>query len=410
MKIERSSSDHLSFSHAKHGLQRKLAVGATNDALEREADRTADYVMRTPDRLVQRTCDGCAKDEEELRPKRVDHANSEVSPAPAIVDRTLATAGDPLDSSARAFMEPRFRADFSRVRVHTDALAHESSRAVNASAYTVGRHIVFSPGRYAPHSADGRSLLAHELAHVVQQGGNAGRIQRVPEKLGTSVVEPTGTAPPFKKASATFDGATFVLTGDSKVVVSAAGQSGHPNTVDPADVAACKGSPGDSYLNNSRYVGIKDKGPIPEGVYTFNHSDMTTFSWNEQRKMSLAKPGEYVDPKGLDLHGDWGAGRVALKPVKILPSKFCGNTASRSGFYLHGGSMPGSSGCIDIGNSAITEVVNKLMGYTTPVPVTVKYTAAPPSVGILDRAAGRFMYPKNKDAGFWGRVGGIFGD
>src|SRR5262249_5093546 len=72
----------------------------------------------------------------------------------------------------RSFMEPRFGHDFSRVRVHTDAEATASARAVDAQAYTVGRDVVFDNGRYAPQTSAGRHLLAHELAHVVQQSGD----------------------------------------------------------------------------------------------------------------------------------------------------------------------------------------------------------------------------------------------
>lgn len=68
-------------------------------------------------------------------------------------------------------MEPRFGHDFGKVRVHSDARASESARAVYASAYTVGEDIVFGAGRYAPETGEGRELLAHELAHVVQQSG-----------------------------------------------------------------------------------------------------------------------------------------------------------------------------------------------------------------------------------------------
>jgi hypothetical protein len=74
-----------------------------------------------------------------------------------------------LDSEARAFLEPRFGYDFGQVRVHTDENAAESARSVNAHAYTVGNHIVFGQGQYAPHTSAGQHLLAHELTHVLQQ-------------------------------------------------------------------------------------------------------------------------------------------------------------------------------------------------------------------------------------------------
>ena len=81
----------------------------------------------------------------------------------------LRLPGQPLDAKTRAFFEPRFNYDFARVRVHTDSQAAESARDVGAQAYTVGRHIAFGPAKFAPGSAEGQELLAHELTHTVQQ-------------------------------------------------------------------------------------------------------------------------------------------------------------------------------------------------------------------------------------------------
>ncbi len=92
-----------------------------------------------------------------------------VSQVPPIVHDVLNAPGQPLDTSTRAFMEPRFRHDFSGVRVHTDQRAAESARSVNAAAYTVGQNIVFTNQMFRPGESGGRHLLAHELAHVVQQ-------------------------------------------------------------------------------------------------------------------------------------------------------------------------------------------------------------------------------------------------
>ncbi len=82
-------------------------------------------------------------------------------------------SGQPLDLASRRFAQAHFRHDFSDVRVHTDERAGRSALAVDAAAYTVGRDVVFAPGRYAPHTPAGRHLLAHELGHVVQQRGAA---------------------------------------------------------------------------------------------------------------------------------------------------------------------------------------------------------------------------------------------
>ena len=103
--------------------------------------------------------------------QRRSTTQAEPSTVPPIVHDVLHSSGQPLDPAMRAFMEPRFGHDFGQVRVHTDAWAAESARAVNALAYTVGRDIVFEAQRYAPRTRAGRELLAHELAHVVQQSG-----------------------------------------------------------------------------------------------------------------------------------------------------------------------------------------------------------------------------------------------
>jgi GH24 family phage-related lysozyme (muramidase) len=94
---------------------------------------------------------------------------AEPSTVPPIVYEVLRSPGQPLDPATRAFMEPRFGHDFSQVRVHADAKAAESARAVNALAYTLGRDVVFGNEQYSPGTSEGRRLLAHELVHVVQQ-------------------------------------------------------------------------------------------------------------------------------------------------------------------------------------------------------------------------------------------------
>jgi hypothetical protein len=110
-------------------------------------------------------CSECRK--EPLQRRAADQ--SEVSAAPPVVNDVLRAPGQSLDAATRAFMEPRFGHDFSQVRVHTDAKAAESARAVHALAYTVGRDVVFGAGRYAPGTPEGDKLIAHELTHVAQQ-------------------------------------------------------------------------------------------------------------------------------------------------------------------------------------------------------------------------------------------------
>jgi Domain of unknown function (DUF4157) len=101
---------------------------------------------------------------------------------PASVAREVLTRspGRSLDPVVRAFFEPRFGCDLSRVRVHTDPGSARAAAVLNARAFTVGWDVVFGDGEYHPHSPSGMWLLAHELAHAVQQRD---RVAELPERI-----------------------------------------------------------------------------------------------------------------------------------------------------------------------------------------------------------------------------------
>ncbi len=101
--------------------------------------------------------------------KHKPHNENRPKAVPPIIQEVLRSPGQPIDPKTRAHFEPRFGHDFSNVRVHTDARAAKSARTVNASAYTVGQDLVFGYGRYKLESSEGYRLVAHELAHVIQQ-------------------------------------------------------------------------------------------------------------------------------------------------------------------------------------------------------------------------------------------------
>lgn len=103
--------------------------------------------------------------------------SSPVYEVPLIVNEALLSPSHPLDSYTQMLMKSRMGYDFSRVRVHTGALANSSAKSLRATAYTVGNDIVFASGAYEPNTVEGSYLLAHELSHVVEQGTNGRRIQ-----------------------------------------------------------------------------------------------------------------------------------------------------------------------------------------------------------------------------------------
>jgi hypothetical protein len=110
--------------------------------------------------------------------------------APAIVEDTLSSSGSPLPHATRTQMERHFGHDFARVRVHTDRRAADSAAAVEARAYTVGSSVVFGAGEYAPDTASGRRLLAHELTHVVQQQSGTPPVPQRPGIVVGAVDDP----------------------------------------------------------------------------------------------------------------------------------------------------------------------------------------------------------------------------
>ncbi|HET9712273.1 MAG TPA: DUF4157 domain-containing protein, partial [Pyrinomonadaceae bacterium] len=171
------------------GVQAKLTVSQPGDPFEQEADQVADRVMRME---VQRKCTGCEEEEEKLQRKEQGSDSKAVETAPSLVNETLTSPGAPLDSTTRTYMEQRFGHNFDNVRVHTGGQADSAARQINSLAFTLGNDVVFREGQYAPHSNEGRRLLAHELTHVVQQsGGSASHaIQRQEAKPASATAAP----------------------------------------------------------------------------------------------------------------------------------------------------------------------------------------------------------------------------
>jgi hypothetical protein len=215
-------------------------------------------------------CEECQKKKQTLQRS----AKGAMAPAavPPIVNQALAGPGRPLDTPTRSFMESRFGHDFSRVRVHDDAMATASARAVNARAYTVGSDIVFDHGQYRPQTPAGSHLLAHELAHTVQQSGlrRSGRdlpmggalepqLEREAEMAAQAV---TGAVPlGAGLGSALSHGPALVLSRAAKDVAQPELAHTEPNEDEP--VRQWENLPLNSPL---RDVGVKQQSALRPGV------------------------------------------------------------------------------------------------------------------------------------------------
>ena len=150
-------------------IQTKLTVNKPGDKYEQEADRVAEAVMRMPDTTLNPGTP--TSPATPLIQGKMTGGNTGIRQVPPIVHEVLSSPGQPLNAVTRAFFEPRFGYDFSKVRVHFGSETAESAEAINAQAYTIGKDVVFGRGRYESGRITERGLVAHELTHVVQQGG-----------------------------------------------------------------------------------------------------------------------------------------------------------------------------------------------------------------------------------------------
>jgi len=202
-------------------IQPKIAIGSPGDKYEQEADRMAQQVMSMPAAITHPPIQRREMQEEAQESVQTKPLAASITPlvqqetAPAELEENLEEdkdplqmkrsvqrasssdgnlqtssnlesqlssnkgGGSPLSDEVRSFMEPRFGAEFSQVQVHTDSEAVQMNRELSAQAFTHGSDVYFGAGKYNPSSSDGKQLLAHELTHVVQQGG-ASELKRKP--------------------------------------------------------------------------------------------------------------------------------------------------------------------------------------------------------------------------------------
>jgi hypothetical protein len=187
-------------------IQAKLTMGEVGDKYEREADRVAqDVVQRInkpstqSDTLQRQETEELQLKEEsvnEIVQRRKAKDESEVSTDLESAINSAKGNGQPLDKNLQQSMGQAIGADFSGVKIHTDAQSDRLNRSIQAKAFTTGQDVFFRQGEYQPESREGQELIAHELTHVVQQKGS--EVQQKPiqkhEKLEARVDRKAETA------------------------------------------------------------------------------------------------------------------------------------------------------------------------------------------------------------------------
>jgi hypothetical protein len=347
-------------------------------------------------------CGGCDREKLTLQRRATDRSTPDE--VPPIVHEVLNSSGQPLDRNTRTFMESRFGHDFSQVRVHTDAKAAESVRAVNALAYTAGSNLVFGEGEYTINTNRGQKLIAHELAHVIQQAGNVTGVQayslsdehhpaeREADVAAKAVVD--GRQPYIALRTRN----TMLHRHKDDLVAYSGGQTGTMTVLQAGKVifpeaSAVSGHPG----HGENEPG---EGPIPTGMYRLHpqitqptvsklqggvcganaiSSGFQEITSNECRPCNT---GHYCNvpcptatdtsQKGFTPSDCWGSKRIKIEGSTVVTTS-AGKKVTRDGFYIHGGNPADAvtSGCIKSLNDNVFDAIRQLTGVRGAVPLCV---------------------------------------
>ncbi len=288
------------------GPQGEAPAAPTPIAVQRRCASCDEELQRKPAGPILRKCacggdpgEECScqkKEDEKFRVDRTASGAAGEHDALGRVNRVVARSGRPLAAGVRADMEQRFGRSFERVRIHDDADAATSAGAVAAHAYTVGDHIVFGPGRYRPGTREGRFLLAHELAHTVQQSGGqqpqpAGRVsqphdshEREAAAAASAVMgaRPVSALTPAAPQVSRYSFGEFLddVAGVAGSAVNAAGElagsvvDGAERAWDQATAIASQIGSSVTFSGGKLSVTIPEVDPCPEFALQFHLSDL----------------------------------------------------------------------------------------------------------------------------------------
>jgi hypothetical protein len=285
--------------------------------------RSSALLTPSPSLVLQRKCacgnhttggDECEEcDQKKGVLQRRASTAAEHAGVPPIVHEVLRGPGQPLDLATRRYMEPRFGHDFGNVRVHTGDQASRSAESVDALAFTVGDHLVFGRGQYRPNTAEGRRLLAHELAHTAQQtdglhsklrvGDSGDHFERDADRVAEAVLHsPESTPPGQVHPAAKVRGAAGVLQ----------------RTPAPPGYGGVAGAPD---LDKIRIDAVEDflasslTAPRSVNVHV-SDARVTHLTWMLYDPTDNAMPGGFST---LPTHP-----RATSEPFKLAPSHFSG--------------------------------------------------------------------------------------
>ncbi|WP_088888978.1 eCIS core domain-containing protein [Leptolyngbya ohadii] len=377
-------------------VQPKLSMSSISDSSEQEADRIADRVVT---QVSHRTNSSAGQAEAEIpaiaglseraiaSQQDVHHQGLSAHLEQSIQQQR--TGGSSIAPAVRQPLEQAFGADFSHIRVHTDAAANQLNHQIEARAFTVGQDIFFRQGEYRPGSSSGQRLIAHELTHVLQQSEYSTPVQpmvqrqgwierarrwgRRAEQWGERAVERTERlvdraqeageqiVEEVEEAWNSGTGAISLIRFDGSRV-ELVGTPGYSARAVSGLMPIHPDAGGVDYTR-PEHQNVPLKGPIPEGDYYVNPSEV-----------------ESNPPMSFNTTA-WGRYRTRLHGSIVTDIERRLTTERTGGFYLHqDANHNGTAGCIGIWNAGDNQRIHDLIrSNSSRIPVQVRYPSSSPT-------------------------------
>lgn len=345
---------------------------------------------------------------------------SEAGAFPNGVQEAINSNGQPLPTETRAVMEYHFGHDFSKVRVHVGEQAARSASAVHALAYTVGNHVAFGAGKYDPQSAQGQYLLAHELAHVIQQNDRISDIQpngiapddhptereaeraadavshRRQAHVGQAIGQSKGKIllHRHKDDLVAYEGgqsASVYVIKAGKVIFMGSAVSGHPGkgenepSVGPIPAGRYIIHPGITRPAVTKLQGgVCGANGIASGYQEITSTDPSPCTGAHYCNVPCPTTADPAQ-KCFTPRDCWGPKRIKIEGNKAVTTP-SGKRKVRDGFYLHGGNPTDavSSGCVKSLNDDAFTHMRTLTGLKGAVPVCVGAACEPDLSRAID--------------------------
>lgn len=284
---------HCPNCHSHYLFQAKLNIGQSNDQYERQADAVADRVVNQQSVAFDT---GQGTNNLQRKPKPQHRLINSAGDSTNV--NLLSGQGEAFSPLLNREIGTSMGYDFSGVRIHRDTGAHLAAKSIGARAFTIGKHIVFGYGEYAPDTRAGKHLLAHELTHVVQQQNKPMLQRKIYTRSGLAIDNYLiNNGVNFRKTASHYRGVTVDRTNLDKEILTTM-------LLSPRNFFVAGTTQQDTVKNLDEHIATRKRiiGYAGKANYTFgaaSESDVNQAFWGETKASETNKETKYYlkDPK-----------------------------------------------------------------------------------------------------------------